>query len=303
MSPEQIRGEAVDARSDIYSLGALMFRGLTGIYPFNGPTPMSVFAKHLTEPVTPPNVVNPSVPLGMSDIIMRALAKDPADRFQRVEDFQSALVAELADLGASNAEALLDSGAIRKLEKPVQAMPTDAIATRDEVESYERKLKRTRFGVWFVALLAVGTGLAFGAHTLLTTRDTRFAGEEAEPNDELAGANEVPYGTPIRAMLGKRLSPTESDVDFFKVVVPADEPTSTLLLKPLPNIPLCLQIFQKGQSTPNAQYCAGRSNVDLEIPVLALAPGPYVLAVIQDLDGYGDTRPPVYENVSDFYST
>jgi serine/threonine-protein kinase len=302
MSPEQIRGDAVDARSDIYSLGALMFRGLTGIYPFNGPTPMSVFAKHLTEPVTPPNVVNPNVPPGMSSIVEKALAKDPADRFQRVEDFQSALVAELADLGASNAEALLDSGAIRQLEKPVQAAPTEAIATRDEVESYERKLKRTRYGVWFAAFLALGVGLAFGAHTLLTTRDDRFAGEEVEPNDELAGANEVPYGTPIRAMLGKRLSPTESDVDFFKVVVPPGEQTSTLLLKPLPNIPLCVQVFQKGQANPNAQYCAGRPNVEVEIPVLALSPGPYVLAVIQDLDGYGDPRPPVYENVSDYYS-
>ncbi len=302
MSPEQIRGESVDARSDVYSLGALMYRALTGIYPFNGPTPMSVFAKHLTEDVAPPHLINPSIPMGISEVVRRTLAKEPKDRFQRVEDLQSALVSELADLGASNAEALLDSGAIRNLEKPVEAAPAEAIATRDEVENYERSLKRTRVGAWLLAGTLLTGGLGFGAHRVITNTENRFEGAEAEPNNELSTANEVPYGTPVRAMLGKRVSASESDIDFFLVTVPPSETPSSLLMKPLPNIALCLQVFQKGQTAHIAQYCAGRANAELDIPALRLSPGGYVLAVIQDLDGYGDQRSPVFENVSDQYS-
>ncbi len=303
MSPEQIRGEPVDARSDIYSLGALMYRALTGLYPFNGPTPMSVFAKHLTEEVAPPHLINPTISLGMSKIVERTLAKDPGDRYQRVDDLQSALVAELADLGASNAEALLDSGAIRNLEKPVTAQAAiDAIATRDEVESYERSLKRTRVGAWFTVIALIVGGLAFGAHKLLTDREQRFEGDESEPNNEVAQANDVPFGTPVRAQLGKRMSATESDIDFFNVVVPEADVPASLLMRSLPNIPLCVQVFQKGLTTPNAQYCSGRPNLDLDIPALRLPAGAYVLAVIQDLDGYGESRAPVHENVSDYYS-
>jgi hypothetical protein len=144
--------------------------------------------------------------------------------------------------------------------------------------------------------------LAFGAHRLLTDREQRFEGDESEPNNEVAQANDIPFGTPVRAQLGKRVSATESDIDFFNVVVPEADVPASLLMRSLPNIPLCVQVFQKGLTTPNAQYCAGRSNLDLEIPALRLAAGAYVLAVIQDLDGYGESRAPVHENVSDYYS-
>ena len=121
MSPEQVRGDPVDPRSDIYSLGALMYRALTGLHPFAGPSPMSVFAKHLTEQAVPPHEINPAVPRGMSEIVLRALRKDPAERFQRVEDLQAAVVGELSELGSSGVEALLDSGAIRRLERNTPA--------------------------------------------------------------------------------------------------------------------------------------------------------------------------------------
>src|ERR1700730_2183076 len=84
MSPEQIRGESVDARTDIYALGALMYRALTGHYPFNGPTPMAVFTKHLTEPPVPPSARAPelAIPAGVDAIVQKALAKEPEGRYQ-----------------------------------------------------------------------------------------------------------------------------------------------------------------------------------------------------------------------------
>ena len=70
-----------------------MYRGLTGHYPFTGPTPMAVFTKHLTESAIPPHERGPElgIPPGVSEIVLRALEKNPADRWQKVEDLQAAL--------------------------------------------------------------------------------------------------------------------------------------------------------------------------------------------------------------------
>ena len=116
MSPEQLHdAKSVDHRTDLWSLGVLAYRALTGHYPFHGPSPMSVFAKHLTEDPTPPHEVAPSVPLAVSEVVMRALAKEPSERYQRVEDFQAAIVGALSELGESGIDRLLDSGALRRL--------------------------------------------------------------------------------------------------------------------------------------------------------------------------------------------
>lgn len=305
MSPEQVRGEPVDPRSDIYSLGALMYRALTGHHPFSGPSPMSVFAKHLTEQAIPPHEVNPAIPLGMSEIVLRALRKDPAERFQRIEDLQAAVVGELSELGSSGVEALLDSGAIRRLQNhPPAAQATDApaVATRDEVESYERKLRRTRVGLTaFLAVLPLAAAGA-GAHYLLKERPIQFGGQENEPNNSASEANTVPFGFPVSAMLGKRITETQSDVDFFVFDVPAGDAPVSLKVGALPNLASCVQIFRKGANAPSAQYCPGLPALDLQIPALRLEPGGYYIAVMQDLDARGKVAPFVHENVSDEYT-
>ncbi|MFO0547060.1 MAG: serine/threonine-protein kinase [Polyangiaceae bacterium] len=304
MSPEQIRGDPVDARSDIYSLGALMYRALTGIYPFSGPSPMSVFAKHLTELPQVPCELNPSISRGMSDIVLRALEKDPAGRFQRIEDLQAAVMSELSELGTSGIETLLDSGALRRLEKPQQAAAAEeVVATRNEVESYERKLRRTRVGITMLLATLPLAAIGAGAHYALKQRPVPYAGVESEPNNTPAQANTVPYGKTMRAMLGKRLSDTQSDVDFFAVEVPQDARASRLTVTALPNIPLCTQVFSKGQTAPLAQYCTGKPGFDLEVTALKLPPGPYFLTVMQDLDARGEGKSPfIHENVSDEYA-
>src|SRR5262249_37745468 len=150
-------------RADVYALGALMYRALTGHYPFNGPTPMAVFTKHLADPPIPPGERAPElqIPAGVSRIVLKMLAKSPADRFQKVEDVQAALVEEVRALGTSSVDTLLDSGQLRKLAKvaaeTVAEGPDAAaeIATRDEVERYERKLRRQRYGALVSAGLVV----------------------------------------------------------------------------------------------------------------------------------------------------
>jgi formylglycine-generating enzyme required for sulfatase activity len=87
MSPEQAQGLAVDRRSDIYSLGALLYEAVTGQPPFTTDSPVAVILRHINEPLTPPRALRPDLSQEMGHVICKALAKSPADRYQRMEDF------------------------------------------------------------------------------------------------------------------------------------------------------------------------------------------------------------------------
>ena len=91
MSPEQARGLAVDARSDIYSLGAVAYALLTGRAPFEGTTPMEVMIAHVRDEVVRPSLYQADVPADLERVILRCLSKSPQDRFQDVESLEQAL--------------------------------------------------------------------------------------------------------------------------------------------------------------------------------------------------------------------
>ena len=92
MSPEQARGdERLDARSDIYSLGAVMYFMLTGQPPFAGDNPLKVIIAHASEDVVPPRQLNPDLSLEIEELVLRCLEKDPDDRFQDAAALQRAL--------------------------------------------------------------------------------------------------------------------------------------------------------------------------------------------------------------------
>src|SRR5579859_236545 len=77
LSPEQARGADVDQRSDLYSLGVLMYEMLTGEVPFSGDTPVEIAMKHLSTAPEPPSKLRPDVPPALDKVVLRALAKDP----------------------------------------------------------------------------------------------------------------------------------------------------------------------------------------------------------------------------------
>jgi hypothetical protein len=162
LSPEQSRGDPVDHRSDVYSLGCVLYEMLTGQPPFSATSPISVAYKHVNERPRPPSDINGAVPPGLEAVIMRALEKDPASRFTSAEDLGDALTGAAAD---ETTEPLAGDTAV---------LP--ATTTPIEVTSPGRK-------PW-ILLAIVAAGLALGIVAAFLLGDGDRPGREGRERQE-----------------------------------------------------------------------------------------------------------------------
>ena len=103
MSPEQIQGQELDPRSDVYAMGAIMYECVVGAPPFDAPNPVGVLSKHLSEEPPAPSSRSPlSVPAEANEIILKCLQKDPDHRYQTAEELRQALIDYLSAVGSED---------------------------------------------------------------------------------------------------------------------------------------------------------------------------------------------------------
>ncbi|MFL5628839.1 MAG: serine/threonine-protein kinase, partial [Ktedonobacteraceae bacterium] len=100
MAPEQVIGEVVDGRSDLYSLGIILYQMITGSTPFQGETPMQIAAQQLQTPPPSPRLLRPDLPVGAEQVMLKVMSKRPAERYTSGQDFVDALRNSLAFSGA-----------------------------------------------------------------------------------------------------------------------------------------------------------------------------------------------------------
>ena len=181
ISPEQVRGEArIDFRADIYSLGATFYQMLTGRPPFTAPTPQEVMQKHLTEPPPDPRQFVPNLPLVLCDILAKALAKRPEDRYQTAEEFLAALSdIDIQDLEAwemAAPEALVKqlaglADAERRRTWHVEKLTLAARKHGAPEQAVARPRRRLR-KVWLLVAAGILALAALGGVTVLLLRST-----------------------------------------------------------------------------------------------------------------------------------
>lgn len=150
LSPEQARGEQVDCRTDLYSTGCLLYELLTGLPPFTGDTPLGVAMKHLSDPPVPPSAHTPGLPAAYDSLVLRALAKDRADRYQTAEEMRGAIREVLAAPPTTVTALLPDPPPAAEPRKP---------PSRGAWKTRPMRRRRIRWALQAVAALLT-TGLA-----------------------------------------------------------------------------------------------------------------------------------------------
>jgi len=173
LSPEQARGESVDARSDVYSAGCLLFELVTGGPPFQGDSPVAVAYQHVREDPRPPSTINPAVPPSLDAIVLKAMSKNPANRYQSAADMRADLLRAVAGqrveatpvMSASDRTAMIApaTGTRYRAVAPA-ALPVLGDAPADDEDG--RRRTRIGFAVLTVALLALA-GAAVALFLLL----------------------------------------------------------------------------------------------------------------------------------------
>ena len=296
MSPEQIRAEEPDARSDVYSLGAMMYRLLSGEYPYAAKTPLAVLSQHLAEELVPMRVRKPELDLDArcDEIVRRCMEKDRDLRFASVDEVRTAIEAargpDASPVPTRSDPSLKLTGAQKGIIAPV--------ARREDFDRWERDIKLRRFiGVSLVPLLlaAAGGGIWYlqGHASAVHAVDV-----ELEPNNNAAAANLIAIGPTVRGQIGKRLDVENSDRDFYRFRVEGTQPAVLRIeLTGIPNMDLRLGIFDAAGKRLAEADSDGPGAGEV-IPNLRVKPGEYY-AEVREVWTVGRQAT---ENITDWYT-
>jgi serine/threonine-protein kinase len=160
LSPEQARGAGVDQRSDLYSVGIVLYETLTGTVPFTGESPVEIAMKHLSDTPRPPSLERPEIPPDLDMVVLRALAKNRDDRFQTAEEMDAELERVAQGVGvtaetADAATAVLSGTAISNAPTAIVPPRRPPAAARPSYRYADPPARRRPFWPWLLALLLV----------------------------------------------------------------------------------------------------------------------------------------------------
>ena len=298
MSPEQIRGDEVDPRGDVYAIGAMMYKAVTGSPPFVASTPMGVLTKHLTEDLVPPSQKKPGLPPEADAIIGRAMQKEARDRYPDADALRAALGEYL---GAAGYDLTDPSFVLQTAEMSSSGRRRMAqLATRGDVEGYEARIQRRGAAAYVLGTLLltalVVLGVIYGRRYLKSLQPPT---EEREPNHEPAQASRIDRDLVLSAHLGRRLSETEGDVDFYRLQRRgAGRQHLDVVVSGVPNVDIVLALVRVGSGVPA-----------IEVDAAGVGEGESILAFpVQDDDYLVRVRQRVtpgalpVENISDAYT-
>jgi serine/threonine-protein kinase len=186
LSPEQARGETVDARSDIYSAGCLLYELLVGRPPFIGDSPVSVAYQHVRETPVPPSQLDPVITPDIDAVTLKALAKDPADRYQSAREMKADITRVLSGQQATAVVPRIEQDAMATRRAPAIAATQTQVAppppptmlapmAEGDEEPEEEEERKSRVGlavlVTVIILLVLGGG-AYALYQVLTPNQT-----------------------------------------------------------------------------------------------------------------------------------
>lgn len=173
-SPEQAQGLPVDPRSDLYSLGVVLYEMVTGRTPFSGDTPLAIAYRHVQDQPAPPSTIVPDIPFGLEAIIMKLLQKRPDDRYPTAEALRADLnrfldgdvtAAERA-LGVAAAAGAATAAAATTMQPAVAPIPAPVDPVGDPVDDEPKSRTGIFVGVIAVLLVLLGGGLFWFANSL-----------------------------------------------------------------------------------------------------------------------------------------
>ncbi len=162
LSPEQAQGMDVTPVSDLYSIGVILYEALTGRVPFEADSAIAIAMKQVSQTPQRPSSINAKISPALDAVVMRALEKDPAQRFQTADAFIAALDAAIKEPGTPGG-----GTAVFAPLPPVVATPAEAVDGEEDSEEEKRRKRRRRR--WILAGVAVLIGILVG---LAMTRDT-----------------------------------------------------------------------------------------------------------------------------------